>query len=142
MDQKLVCSKISLGQQGKYKNMWLGFHRDTIICGSCHRGGILSIQGSRDLISVQKNKDSNYAFLWVCQWCHLCPLKPFSKRVKRICARTLACWVASVVSDSLWPCRLYPTSLLCPWDSPGKNTGVGCHDLFQGIFPTQQIKRV
>ena len=27
--------------------------------------------------------------------------------------------------------------LLCPWDSPGKNTGVGCHFLLQGIFPTQ-----
>ena len=27
--------------------------------------------------------------------------------------------------------------LLCPWDSPGKNTGVGCHALFQGIFPSQ-----
>ena len=28
-------------------------------------------------------------------------------------------------------------SVLCPWDSPGKNTGVGCHFLLQGIFPTQ-----
>ena len=28
----------------------------------------------------------------------------------------------------LWP---------CPWNSPGKNTGVGCHFLLQGIFPTQ-----
>ena len=27
--------------------------------------------------------------------------------------------------------------ILCPWDSPGKNTGVGCHVLLQGIFPTQ-----
>ena len=27
--------------------------------------------------------------------------------------------------------------LLCPWDSPGKSTGVGCHFLLQGIFPTQ-----
>ena len=26
---------------------------------------------------------------------------------------------------------------LCPWDSPGKNTGVDCHALLQGIFPTQ-----
>ena len=26
---------------------------------------------------------------------------------------------------------------LCPWDFPGKNTGVGCHSLLQGIFPTQ-----
>ena len=27
--------------------------------------------------------------------------------------------------------------LLCPWDSLGKDTGVGCHALCQGIFPTQ-----
>ena len=27
--------------------------------------------------------------------------------------------------------------LLCPWNFPGKNTGVGCHALLQGIFPTQ-----
>ena len=27
--------------------------------------------------------------------------------------------------------------LLCPWNSPGKNTGVGCHSFLQGIFPTQ-----
>ena len=30
------------------------------------------------------------------------------------------------------------TGVLCPWDSPGKNTGVGCHSLLQGIFPTQE----
>ena len=30
-----------------------------------------------------------------------------------------------------------PTRLLCAWDSPGKNTGVGCHALLQGTFPTQ-----
>ena len=41
------------------------------------------------------------------------------------------------MSDSLWPYGLSPTSLLCPWDSPAKNTGVGCHFLFQGIFPTR-----
>ena len=32
---------------------------------------------------------------------------------------------------------LWATRLLCLWDSPGKNTGVGCHFLLQGIFPTQ-----
>ena len=31
------------------------------------------------------------------------------------------------------------TSLFCPWDSPGKNTGVGCHFLLQGIFLTQGL---
>ena len=32
-----------------------------------------------------------------------------------------------------------PARLLCPWDSPGKNVGVGCHALLQGIFPTQGL---
>ena len=43
----------------------------------------------------------------------------------------------SVVSDSLQPHGLQPTKFLHPWDSPGKNTGVGCHALLQGIFLTQ-----
>ena len=43
----------------------------------------------------------------------------------------------SVMSDSLKPHGLQPTRLLCPWDSPGKNTGVCCHFLLQVIFPTQ-----
>ena len=32
---------------------------------------------------------------------------------------------------TLWPHRRQPTRLPCPWDSPGKNTGVGCHFLHQ-----------
>ena len=39
---------------------------------------------------------------------------------------------SSVVSDSLRPHRLYS-----PWNSPGQNTGEGCHSLLQEIFPTQ-----
>ena len=39
--------------------------------------------------------------------------------------------VISVVSDSVRPHRWQPTRLLCPWDSPGKNTEVGCHFLLQ-----------
>ena len=39
--------------------------------------------------------------------------------------------VASVVSDSVRPHERQPTRLLRPWDSPGKNTGVGCHFLLQ-----------
>ena len=41
------------------------------------------------------------------------------------------CWVASVVSDSVRLHRRQPTRLPRPWDSPGKNTGVGCHFLLQ-----------
>ena len=41
----------------------------------------------------------------------------------------------SILCDSM-PCSL-PTGILCPWDSPGKNTGVGCHAFHQGLSPTQ-----
>ena len=52
----------------------------------------------------------------------------------------IACMLShSVVSDSLRPHGLQPARLLCPWDSPGKITGVGCHLLLQGIFPTQGL---
>ena len=43
------------------------------------------------------------------------------------------CKVASVVSSSVRPHRRQPTRLPRPWDSPGKNTGVGCHFLLQGV---------
>ena len=52
--------------------------------------------------------------------------------------RANACSVALVVSDSVCLYRSQPSRLLCPWESPGKNTGLGCHALLlQGIFPTQ-----
>ena len=38
------------------------------------------------------------------------------------------------MSDSVRPHRRQPTRLHCPWDSPGKNTGVGCHFLLQCIY--------
>jgi len=40
-------------------------------------------------------------------------------------------WSRSVVSHSVQHHRWQPTRLPCPWDSPGKNTGVGCHFLLQ-----------
>ena len=50
--------------------------------------------------------------------------------------------VTSAVFDSLRPYGLEPTRLLCPSDSPGKNTGLSCHVLLQGIFPTQGLNCV
>ena len=41
------------------------------------------------------------------------------------------CQVALAVSDSVQPHRWQPTRLPCPWDSPGRNMGVGCHFLLQ-----------
>ena len=49
------------------------------------------------------------------------------------CCCCCCCCVTSVVSDSVQPHRWQPTRLPRPWDSPGKNTGVGCHFLLQCI---------
>ena len=48
---------------------------------------------------------------------------------------TCVCY-PSAMSNALQPHGLQPTRLLCPWNFPGKNTGMGCHFLLQGIFPT------
>ena len=45
----------------------------------------------------------------------------------------------SVLFSSLLLHGLQPSRLLCPWDFPGKNTGVGCHFLLQGIFMAQGL---
>ena len=50
-------------------------------------------------------------------------------------------WSRSVLSDSSGPHGLQPTRLLCPWDFPGKSTGVGCHCLLHSIVIREtQIK--
>ena len=58
-----------------------------------------------------------------------------------LCISALICQVwsgsLSVVCYSWWFHGLYPARLFCPWNSPGKNTGVGYHSLLQGIFLTQ-----
>ena len=45
----------------------------------------------------------------------------------------------SVLSDSLQLHGLEPARLPYPWNFPGKNTGMGCHFLLQGIFLTQGL---
>jgi len=75
----------------------------------------------------------------------LCSLLPFSKVIQlyvyillssmffstMVHHAAAAAAVASVVSDSARPHTRQPTRLLWPWDSSGKNTGVGCHFLLQ-----------
>ena len=47
----------------------------------------------------------------------------------------------SVVSNSLRPHGLQPARILYPWTSPGKNTGMGCRLLLQGLFLIQGLNR-
>ena len=70
----------------------------------------------------------------------------FSKRcyLDFSCLTLILTWKASacmlshsVVSNSLQSYELYPTRLLCPWDSSRENTGMGTHALLQGILLTQ-----
>ena len=57
----------------------------------------------------------------------------------RVCVCVCVCLLSRFSGDSLPIHRLKPTKLLCPWESSGKITGVGCHALLQGFFPTQGL---
>ena len=69
---------------------------------------------------------SHHEFAW-------CIIDIYLLSVFSVCvhAQSLSCVY------SLWSHGLCLSSLLCPWDSPDKNIGVGCHFLLLGIFPTQ-----
>ena len=66
-----------------------------------------------------------------------CTLSPYPnsemKRKKRKRKIALSC------VQLLQSHELESTRLLCPWNSPGKNPGVDCHSLLQGIFPTWRL---
>ena len=58
-----------------------------------------------------------------------------------VCVRARACakWFQLCAFMTLWAHPMKSTRLLCPWDSPDKNTEVSCHALLQGIFPTLSL---
>ena len=60
-------------------------------------------------------------------------------RYLQACGWMYCCLLAKLWPTLLRPHGLWPASLLCPWDSPGKNTGVDCHFLLQGIFLAQGL---
>ena len=67
-------------------------------------------------------------------------LNEFKKRlvqVHRVAGSSQSLVSCSVISDCLQPHGLQPVRLLSPWDFLGKNTGVDCHFLLQGIFLSQ-----
>ena len=64
-----------------------------------------------------------------------CDISFFIPDISSLCLLLVS---RSVMSDSLWPHGLQSTRLLCLWNSPSKNTGVGSHSLLQGIFPTHR----
>ena len=77
--------------------------------------------------------DSYYELNWAASKC-VCWNPGFQYLM--CCCAMLSC---PVLSNSLWPEGLQLPRQLCPWDSPGKNSGIGCHALLQGIFSTQEL---
>ena len=77
---------------------------------------------------IPVNELFNQGLLLILFVAHLCS---FTYVPRCCCYCCCCCWVASVVSDSVWPHRWQPTRLPRPWESPGKNPGVGCHFLLQ-----------
>ena len=72
---------------------------------------------------------------WVFRW-----LLPRAVKGLKLHPACVGACARSVTCDSFWSHGLWgPTRLLCPWNFPAKNTGVGCHVLLQGIFPTQGL---
>ena len=70
----------------------------------------------------------------------LCSVSPqtVKKTVFSVPTRLGGCESAKSLQSclTLQICGLHSPRLFCPWDFSGKNTGVGCHFLLQGIFPT------
>ena len=56
-----------------------------------------------------------------------------SKAFLWVCAKSLQSCLTLATLETV------ASRLLCPWDSSGKNTAVGCHSLLQGIFLTQEL---
>ena len=101
------------------------------------------------------NVEQNTNKLFLLFWAHI--LRSWTKAVILCCFAVIehhiiSLWIKILISNNnhacmlsyfyrVWLCAtlwLQPARLLCIWDSPGKNTGVGCHALLQGIFPTQE----
>ena len=99
--------------------------------GSAIPGGILpQLENSSPDTSVTAQFHWSSICFFTCKNRGFCCTVPGVYTHINVCMSV--CCVASVVSYSLRPYA----SVLCPWDSPGKNTGVGCLALLQGIFLT------
>ena len=103
---------------------------DVELCKTVKHTWEFSHQGMRELWLLYGKSCHSWELTWNCQL-------PGSSGSRCLGERTLS---YSAMSDCLHPNGLQPTQLLCSWDSPGKNTRVGCHFLLQGNLPNPGIK--
>ena len=78
----------------------------------------------------------NFELIFINYYYYFC-LRMFSFFSTIFWKKKSECESCSVMSDSLRPHGPQSTKLLCPWNSPGQNTGMGSCSLLHRIFPTQ-----
>ena len=78
-------------------------------------------------------EDPARTLIWLMAYARVHRCKTSSRTLYVGCRLFSFCCLAA----KLCPTLLQPARLLCPWAFPGKNTGVGCHVLLQGMFLTQ-----
>ena len=132
--------------QGKHKHTGVGslsllqwiFLTQELNWGLLHCSQILyqlSYQGSPSRYLPREVKNTTCKDLYINDYnTFISGSKKMGEKSKHPTTRVKGKWSHSVMSNSLWP-----HGLLRPWDSPGKNTGVDCHFLLQGIFLTQGL---
>ena len=91
-------------------------------------------------LSVLSTGSSPVAYLIVSACSISCPISQYS--VLTYYLKLLYLMLVAQLCPTLQAHGLQPTRLLCPWDFPGKVTGVGCHFFLQGIFPNQDQTQV
>ena len=108
---------------GRSRGVWL--HRTSLGTRDCSLGSVLH-RGTHAGPSVGTHQDST-----------LSGPAPQAQLSPNYCTSFKWLCLASSQSHSVVPDSLQSPRLFCQWNSPGKNTGVGCHSLLQGIFLTQ-----
>ena len=100
----------------------------------CHGSG-----GSRVLGKGSEQSTDGVGSSWICLSpfhgslpCFRYPSSVFLQHAC-MCACMLSCFSCIQLFATLW---IQPAGILCPWDSPGKDSGVGCYSLLQGVFLT------
>ena len=95
-------------------------------------GRLLTIFTGKIKLKTELNISPSFSFKRVVFILN-CSYSPLGVLISLPCC----CLVAKLCLTLCNPMNCRPTGSSCPWDFPAKNTGVGCHFLLQGIFPTQ-----
>ena len=111
----------SMGREGPWRSKWQPLEY------SCLETRLDRGAWQAAVHRVAKSRMTEHA------WQHITYFKCVVNSTVCVCV----CVLSSVLSNSLQHYGLWPARLLCPWDFPDRNTGVGCHFLCQGIFLTQ-----